>query len=132
MRHVSYLQVSQFLKYCLYCTILIVLFGMGFSSPDKSEKEESRLYIKEVTVYEKYVSIVYEINYPGFVELHLFDPEGDKIWINGEVADESGKNEYKIARDPMEEGKRYSFTLKYKGKDYTRGFTNELKVKKDS
>lgn len=86
---------------------------------------EPRLFISETKVHEQHVSIKYEINYPGFVELHLMNPEGKKIWIKGQVEDEAGIHEFRIARAPMEEGKRYSYILKYKGKERSGSFYNK-------
>lgn len=115
--------------------VLLILFGslrtiLGYQIVIVSN--EPRLYVEEITIHDDHVNIQYEVNYPGFVELHLFDPEGEKVWIKGLVADKSGIHDFHISRKPMIEGKRYSFILRFKGKDYSRSFYNEVKKNKDS
>jgi len=115
--------------------VLLVLFSSLHTIQGNeaiSVLNEPRLYVEEITIYDDHVNIQYEVNYPGFVELHLFDPEGEKIWIKGLVADKAGIHDFNISRKPMIEGKRYSFILKFKGKDYSRSFYNEVKKNKDS
>ncbi len=121
------------LKYCI-TAILLLNIHPHITKGDASFSiiNEPRLYVEEITIYDTYIDVKYEVNYPGFVELHLFDPEGEKVWIKGVVADHSGIHHFKISRKPMVEGKRYSFIMKFKGKDYSRSFQNDQKENKDS
>ena len=112
------------LRFCVICLVAMLIFPV---TSEAQQTEASRLFIKKIQVHDTYVSVTYELNFPGFVELHLSNPEGRKIWIRGKVADQAGIHSVKINREPMEEGKRYSFILKYKGKDYSGSFYNEKK-----
>ncbi|MEM6633346.1 MAG: hypothetical protein AAF694_26980 [Bacteroidota bacterium] len=116
--------ILSHLRFCVIC--MVVMFSSPLGSKAQ-QTEASRLFIKKIQVYDSYVSVTYELNFPGFVELHLSNPEGRKIWIRGKVADQVGVHSVKINREPMEKGKRYSFILKYKGKDYSGSFYNEKK-----
>jgi hypothetical protein len=69
-----------------------------------------------------FVEINYDINFPGFVQLYLFNAEKEQIWIKGNVTDRIGKGFFRISTTPLKTGERYSFILKYKGKDYTGSF----------
>jgi len=116
------------LGFCLVCLVFLPLLP----KVQGQTTESSRLYIKGEKVTETYIAVTYELNYPGFVEIHLTNSEGRKVWIHGKVADKGGIHEIRISRKPMESGERYSYTLKYKGKDYSGSFYNEEKEKKDS
>ena len=125
MRSLSIHQsVLSALKFSLISMSLCLVF---YTEGAAQATESSRLFIKKIQVQENYVAITYELNYPGFVELHLVNPEGKKVWIRGSVADNAGSHTIKISRKPMEAGKRYSFSLKYKGRDYSGSFYNEQK-----
>ena len=116
--------VVSAMKFSVIWAFLFLFFSQGAYA---QSTESSRLFIKKIDVQKTYVYITYELNYPGFVELHLTNPEGKKVWITGSVADQSGSHSIRISRMPMEKGKRYSFILKYKGKDYSGSFYNEEK-----
>ncbi|MEL6192574.1 MAG: hypothetical protein AAFR66_11015 [Bacteroidota bacterium] len=103
--------------------LIFVLF-MGFSTIEDPRLEDPRLYINEIKVQESYVQIDYEITFGGFVELHLKNSTGEKIWVKGKVEDTAGNFIFRISRKPLELEKRYSFILKYKGKDYSGSFYN--------
>lgn len=83
------------------------------------------LSYKESKVAEKFVGLQYEISNPGYVELHLMDRDRKEIWVKGTVHDEKGLHWFRIPRKPLKAGERYSFILKYKGKDYRGSFRNE-------
>ena len=109
-------------------TIFLLFFlitGIGFqsfSTPLSSQQNDPRLYITNTASKADYVEITYEINIEGFVELHLFDQNGKKIWIRGRVTDRKGVDSIKIGKKPLKKGDRYTFVLKYKGKDYNGSF----------
>lgn len=84
-----------------------------------------RLYITGTQMTPNAVLLKYDVTYAGFVELHLFDQQGDKIWIKGNVVDKVGAHIFPIARKPLKTGERYSYILKYKGKEYTGSFYAE-------
>ena len=106
-------------KSYIFIAILTILSVSGFQSLDNPQ-----IYITSTDIKDNYVSIKYEINYPGFVEIHLINPIGKKIWIKGKVDDKAGEHEFRIARKPMEDGKRYTYILKYKGKEKSGSFYN--------
>ncbi|MCB0841184.1 MAG: hypothetical protein KDD63_07050 [Bacteroidetes bacterium] len=84
---------------------------------------EPRLYIGTIKKTPQYVEINYEITVPGFVELHLFDPDGNKVWIKGRVTDRTGFDKIPIpAQGLKRKGERYTYFLRYKGKDYSGSF----------
>lgn len=97
--------------------LLVFLLPMTAGVQAGSPKDP-KLYIKSETVRNDYVEIVYEVTFEGFVELHLFNPDGKKIWIKGKVTDRTGLDKIRVPRGPLKDGERYSFTLKYKGKEY--------------
>ena len=98
---------------------LVFILFTGFSTD-----EDHRLDINEIKVQESYVQIDYEITFGGFVVLHLKNSTGEKIWVKGKVEDTAGNFIFRISRKPLELEKRYSFILKYKGKDYSGSFYN--------
>ncbi|GAB4428739.1 MAG: hypothetical protein OHK0039_47320 [Bacteroidia bacterium] len=87
---------------------------------------EPRLYIQSTTVKADYVEIIYEINNPGFVELHLTGPKGNKVWIKGKVSERAESDRIvdyiRIPKAPLEAGQRYSYVLRYKGQEYASSF----------
>ena len=84
-----------------------------------------RLYYKDAKIMERYVELQYEITNPGYVELHLTNREGKKVWIKGKVHDKSGDQYFRIPRKPLKADERYTFVLKYKGRDYSGSFYNQ-------
>lgn len=77
---------------------------------------EPKLYMGSTTQNGTNMEVAYEITVPGFVELHLIDPSGKKIWIKGFVKDK-GNHVFKIPVEPMKKNEKYEFILKYKGKE---------------
>lgn len=106
-----------------FLLLIGILFPLA-SGLQADISKDPKLYIKSETVHNNYVEIVYEVNIEGFVELHLFNPEGKKIWIKGKVTDREGLDKIRVSRKPLETGQRYTYTLKYKGKDYEGRFYN--------
>lgn len=84
------------------------------------------LSYKEAKVAERFVELRYEISNPGYVELHLMDRDRKELWVKGKVHDSAkDMQHFRIPRKPLKGGERYSFLLKYKGKDYKGSFFNE-------
>ncbi|MDX1906804.1 MAG: hypothetical protein SF053_07190 [Bacteroidia bacterium] len=102
--------------------IIITLSGAGGIPMADLLHREPRLYINSTVNSTDFVEIIYEVNSPGFIELHLFDKAGKKIWIKGKVTDKAGADAIKIPRKPLVKDDRYTFVLKYKGKDYNGSF----------
>ena len=95
------------------------------ASPDGEvlNPADPKLYITSIKKTPDYVELTYEITMAGFVELHLFDPEGKKVWIKGRVTDRTGYDKIRIpAKGLKAKGERYTFILKYKGKDISGSF----------
>ncbi|MEM6767256.1 MAG: hypothetical protein AAF824_20680 [Bacteroidota bacterium] len=108
---------------------LVFLLLSGYTS-----EKDPRLHISKIKVHESFVQIDYEITFGGFVELHLFNSLGEKIWVKGKVDDSADTKVddepktyiFRVSRKPLELDKRYSFILKYKGRDYSGSFYNAL------
>lgn len=81
-----------------------------------------RLYLKGHDTKEKYIVLNYEVTHAGYVELHLSNKKAEKIWIKGKVIDQKGIYKFPIPRKPLEDGERYTYILKFKGKDYSGSF----------
>ena len=115
-------------------TFLLGLFMMLFvpSSPadgtqahvyTESQAPEIILNLKPPLVSGNTVKLGYEIPYPGYIEFHLFGPDGTKIWQNFGVRDK-GEHYQAIKRSPLEAGATYTYEFWYKGKPYSGTFTN--------
>lgn len=111
-----------------FLPLILMLSCMGPLLLMAQPKAAPRLYIKGETLRPDYVEVGFEINHAGFVELHLFSPEGKRLWIKGTVSDRGDAERImdyiRIPRAPMEAGKRYTYQLKYKGKVYNGSFYN--------
>lgn len=81
------------------------------------------LHLKPPLVQGNSVKLGYEIPYPGYIEFHLFNSEGQKIWQNFGVQ-EKGEHYQAIKRSPLEDGATYTYEFWYKGKPYQGSFTN--------
>ncbi len=69
------------------------------------------------------IKLGYVIPYPGYIEFHLFNSEGEKIWQNFGVKDK-GEHYQALRRDKMDPGATYTYQFWYKGKPYPGKFTN--------
>jgi hypothetical protein len=103
----------------IFLLSLFVCFGIAQVN---AQDIPPRLYINQTNVASDSVRINYEINYGGFVELHLFDEEGKKIWINGDVKRRLGRYVFQIPTGPLKADMRYTFFLRYKGEEYHGSF----------
>ena len=113
-------------RHILFTFLLFLLpFFMQEANLTAQLSKEPRLYVKTTQVNGDYMEITYEITSPGFVELHLFNPEKEKIWIRGRVTNRIGVDVIRIPRKPLKPGERYTFMLKYKGSDYNGSFYSE-------
>ena len=81
------------------------------------------LHLKSPLISGNSVKLGYEIPYPGYIEFHLFGPDGEKIWQSFGVRDK-GEHYQAIRRDKLETGATYKFEFRYKGKPYPGKFTN--------
>jgi hypothetical protein len=92
-------------------------------NPTPTDQTKPRLYMGTTKKTPEYVELNYEITVPGFVELHLFDPDGTKVWIKGRVTDRVGFDKIRIpAKGLKRSGERYTYFLRYKGEDYESSF----------
>lgn len=115
--------------------LLAFLFSMQVNSttpvsPDalagvvySASEPEIALNLKPPLISGNSVKLGYEIPYPGYIEFHLFGPDGTKIWQNFGVR-EKGEHAQAIRRDKLEPGATYTFEFRYKGKPYPGKFTN--------
>lgn len=104
--------------------VFLLLLALGFSTymghlhAQVSEYyEEPKLYLGQVGANGTLMEINYEITTAGYVEIHLIDPKGKKVWIKGQVRNKKGNFAFKIPTEPMEKNARYEFILKFKGKE---------------
>ena len=81
------------------------------------------MHLKSPLVAGSSVKLGYEIPYPGYIEFHLFGPDGEKIWQNFGVR-EKGEHYQALKRDKLEDGVTYTYEFWYKGKPYPGKFTN--------
>ena len=63
------------------------------------------------------VKLVYEIPYAGYIEFHLYDASGAKIWVDYGVM-EKGEHAQSLRKDKLTPGMVYSYEFWYKGKPY--------------
>lgn len=105
--------------------VLLLLIGVGrttLTAQYSTASQPPKLYINSVDNRGQYFEITYEITAPGYVELHLNDEDDKKLWVTGKVTDRVGVDVHRIPVSPLKSGKRYSFILKYKGKEYNSFF----------
>jgi len=101
---------------------LVSLFMIVAVSAVSAQEIPPRLYINQTNVASDSVRINYEINYGGYVELHLFDDDGKKVWINGNVKRRLGRYIFRVPARPLKAEMRYTFFLRYKGEEYHGSF----------
>lgn len=102
--------------------ILLILFTLSLTAPLFAQQDPPRLYINNTNMTELFVAIDFDINYGGFVEIHLFDEDDKKVWIYGVVKDKVGSYTFKIPTKPLTPGERYSYYFRYKGEEYRGSF----------
>ena len=104
--------------------LLIISFLMLMTSwaSLSAQQHPPRLYINQTRVMDNVIEIDYDITYGGFVELHLFDQSGKKIWIKGVVNQKLGSFTFKIPTRPLKAGERYTYFFRYKGDEYNGSF----------
>lgn len=100
--------------------LFTLCLGLGLST--FAQQLPPSLYINATNPNSSFVEIEYDINYGGFIELHLIDESGKKVWIHGVVNDKLGTYKLRIPTKPLKSGERYSFYLRYKGKKYDSSF----------
>ena len=91
-------------------------YGLSKGSP------EITLHLKPAIVSGNSVKLGYEIPYAGYIEFHLFDAAGVKIWVDYGVR-EKGEHYQALRKDKLLEGKIYNYQFWYKGKPYEGKFT---------
>ena len=99
-----------------------LIFFIGISLSTLYAQISPRLYINDTRVTQKAVEIDYDITYGGFVEIHLFDEDGKKLWIHGVVNKKLGTYTFRIPLKPLEPGIRYNYYFLYKGEEYHGSF----------
>lgn len=103
----------------IFLLSIMLAFGLNQLS---AQDIPPRLYINQTNVASDSVRIHYEINYGGYVELHLFDEDGKKLWIHGDVKRRLGRYVFQIPARPLQTDMRYTFFLRYKGEEYHGSF----------
>jgi len=101
---------------------LFVAASYGFVTNHPQESIDN-LYLTGTSSTSSHVIITYDITFAGFVELHLFDAAGKKVWIHGIAEKEIGSHEMHVPAKNMKHGEPYKFILKYKGQDHKGDFT---------
>ena len=100
----------------------LIAFLFALTAPVFAQQQPPRLYINETRMSPQFVEIDYDINYGGFIEIHLFDEDGKKVWIFGVVKDKVGSYTFKVPTKPLRAGDRYSYHFTYKGEEYHGSF----------
>lgn len=68
------------------------------------------------------VKLGYEIPYAGYVEFHLYDATGTKIWADYTVQ-ERGLHYQTLRMDKLKSGQQYLYEFWYKGRPYPGKFS---------
>ncbi len=97
-------------------TFLLILLANTTFAQLSDHYIAPKLYMGSTSQNGTNMEVAYEITVPGFVELHLIDATGKKIWIKGFVK-QKGNHIFKIPVEPMKKNEKYEFLLKYKGKE---------------
>lgn len=91
-------------------------YGLSKGSP------EIALHLKQPSVSGNSVKLEYEIPYAGYIEFHLFDAAGTKIWTDYYVRDR-GTHAQALRVDKLTKGQTYKYEFWYKGKPYPGKFS---------
>lgn len=91
-------------------------YGISKGSP------EIALHLDQPLVSGNSVKLGYEIPYPGYIEFHLYDAAGTKVWVDYGVR-EKGKHVQALNRTKLQGGQTYSYQFWYKGKPYEGKFS---------
>lgn len=91
-------------------------YGISKGSP------EIALHLQQPLISGNSVKLGYEIPYAGYIEFHLFDAAGTKIWVDYGVR-EKGVHYQALRKDKLQTGQVYNFQFWYKGKPYEGNFT---------
>lgn len=78
---------------------------------------EIALHLKQPLVSGNSIKLGYEIPYAGYIEFHLFDAAGTKIWVDYGVR-EKGEHVQALRVDKLTAGQSYKYEFWYKGKPY--------------
>lgn len=98
--------------------LLVTAASYGFVSGPQTDSDP-KLFLTGVDFTSSHVIIRYDITFPGFTELHLFESStSKKVWIHGVADKEIGSQEMRVPTRNMKPGETYKYILKYKGKDY--------------
>jgi hypothetical protein len=108
---------------------IIFSFFVGAASPAPSmdhvptkSAPEIVLHLKQPLLSGNSVKLGYEIPYPGYIEFHLFQEDGERIWQNFGVR-EKGEHYQAVRLDKLTSGAVYHYEFWYKGKPYKGKFT---------
>lgn len=91
-------------------------YGLSKGSP------EITLHLQSPLVSGNSVKLGYQIPYDGYIEFHLFDASGAKIWVDYGVQ-EKGDHYQALRKDKLKEGETYNYQFWYKGKPYEGKFS---------
>ena len=110
----------------LYAIFVPILLATGMGSGNlwaadnlggENETLPITLYLDGATIQPNLVDIGYEINYPGFLEFHLFNKDGKRIFLTSMVKGK-GKHAIKLKKNKLESAHTYTYYFFYKGKEY--------------
>lgn len=114
--------------YTAICTCIVSTFlfsgQVAAHVPDGGDNETLpiTLYLSAASIEANLVDISYEINYPGFLEFHLFDNDGKQIFLTSMVKNK-GKHAMRLKKHKLISSETYSYYFIYKGKEYHGSFT---------
>lgn len=113
--------MKNFILFFLLCTGIITGFTCA-QAQVSDYYEEPRLYLGSISTNGNFVEVNYDINVAGYVELHLIDPKGQKIWIKGQLRNKKGQYLFKIPTEPMTKNEKYNILVRFKGKEEKSNF----------
>ena len=93
----------------------------GTSSNATQEKTAIQVENLRVNVTGHYLTLEFELPYPGLVDFQLKKENGETIWRNYYVKEE-GENRIRVKVRSLPGGERYGFSLDYKGKNLYQDF----------
>jgi hypothetical protein len=108
--------MKKVLFLCVLPVLFLLLSSRGYGQVAEYY-EAPKLYLGSANLVGKMMEVGYEITTPGYVELHLIDANGKKVWIKGQVRNKKVTYTFKIPTEPMTKNMRYEYLLRFKGKE---------------
>lgn len=102
-------------------TLLLVLTLSTAFASNAPENSSAKIENLQVDVSPQYLTIDFEIPYPGLVDFTLLHKDGKRIWKNYYVK-EKGSNQIRVKVHTLPGGEQFGFNMAYKGNDISHNF----------